>query len=205
MAINKLWNTGVEDNGTLLPLGAADRHWRVIQGPGIVNPQYAYVLTDQKSGIYFPTQDSRWIWANALGQGDPASAYVFQTEFYIELDLAKYWIQINGNWAADNFGQLTIDGVPLPPGSASGAISLPPGAPIENYNQLHPFSITQAHPRSTSHLRLNIGWHTLQVWVYNEGPETPDNPAALNLSALTITSNPVPFIPTSVPYRQRGV
>jgi hypothetical protein len=194
MVSNKLWNTGVDNHGTRLAPKSIDPHWRVIQGPGITNPQNVYVLANQRVGNYFGTSDSMWVWANPLGQGDTTSAYVFQTDFYIEVDLSQHWIEIKGNWGADNFGQFTIDRAPLPPGSGNGAISLPPGNIAANYQQTHEFSISQAHFLSLSRLRLNVGWHTLEVWVHNE--EAGDNnanvnPAGFNLSALQIDIHPV--------------
>jgi hypothetical protein len=47
-------------------------------------------------------------------------------------------------------------------------------------------------------------WHTLEVWVHNEGPAGDDdpkvNPAGFNLSALRIDIHPVRNIPTPVPH-----
>jgi hypothetical protein len=195
MASNKLWNTGVDNQGTPLPGKSVDPHWRLYRGPGITNPQPVYVLADQKAGTYFTTSDSKWIWADPSGRGDPSSAYVFQTEFYIEVDLANFWFQIAGKWGADNFGQFTIDLVPLPPGSGNGEVTLPPGNITANYTRAHDFSISQAHFGSLSHLHLNVGWHTLEVWIYNEGPPSAANPAGLNVSALGIAIHPAQHIP----------
>jgi hypothetical protein len=197
---NKLWNTGVDDNGILLPGKSIDPHWKLVRGPGVTHaPQNVYVLIDQKVGNYVTTSDSRWVWADPSGKGDPTSPYVFQTKFYLEIDLSEHWIQINGTWAADNFGELRIDGLLLPPGSGNGAIFLPPGDVVDNYQKAHDFSILQTHPFSLSHLRLDIGWHTFEVWVNNEDPSGPDNPAGLNVSALGIAINPVRHIPAVHP------
>jgi hypothetical protein len=206
MTSNKIWNTGVDLNGQQLKTGKVDPHWRVIQGPGITNPQSAYVVTDQRLGNYFQTTDSRWIWANSLGRGDTtgdtALPYVFQTEFLVEVDLSQHWIQINGKWGADNFGQFTIDRAPLPPGSGGGEISLLPGNVATNYRHTHDFSISQAHFLSLSHLRLSAGWHTFEVWVHNEGSagasDPSVNPAGFNLSALRIDINSVRRVPPGV-------
>ncbi|OAF05846.1 hypothetical protein AYJ54_02900 [Bradyrhizobium centrolobii] len=207
MVSNKIWNTGVNENGKqLVPNNLnppVDPHWLVIQGPGITNPQNVYVLTDQKAGNYFGTPDSRWVWADASGKGDTSAVYVFQTRFYVEVDLSQHWIQINGKWSADNFGQFTIDKNPLPPGSGDGAIFLPAGNIVSNYQQPHDFSISQAHFLSLSRLRLNVGWHTLEVWVHNEGALGDDdpmvNPAGFNLSAMSIEIHPVRKIPVLHP------
>lgn len=207
MASNKLWNTGVDDTGAQLVPYSVDPHWRLIQGPGITNPQNVYVLEDQRRGTYFTPLKSMWVGADPSGVADPSGPYVFQTEFYLELDPSQYWIEIKGEWGADNFGQFTTDGSPLPPGSGSGAISLPAGDILANYNQSHAFSISQAHLGSLSHLRLKVGWHTLEAWVYNYGPEFfqyPNgsldvNPAGFNVSALHIVPHPVQHFPTARP------
>ena len=170
------------------------------------------VQSRQIPGIYFATSDSRWVWAGAMGMAEYNSPYVFQTEFYLEVDLSQYWFEIRGKWGADNFGYFTIDQAPLPPGSGSGAISLPPGQVGTNFQGSppvgpmggtpHAFSISQAHLPSLSHLRLGIGWHTFEVWVYNEGDGSVDydavddttgapyNPAGFNVSAFGIDIHP---------------
>src|SRR5262249_4854808 len=110
MSANKLWNTGVDDHGTPLTGGSVDPHWRLITGPGVVNPQRVYVLSNQIAGTYFVTSDSRWVWADVLGTGDPSApaGYVFQTQFYLEVDPSQYWIEIKGKWGVDNYGYLMI-------------------------------------------------------------------------------------------------
>jgi len=200
---NKLWNTGVDETGTPLAVPTpttkyiVDPHWKLVKGPGIINPQPVYVLAHQTVGGYFATADSRWVWANPTGMGDPSSAYVFQTEFLLETNLT-HWIEITGKWGADNFGQFTINWAPLPPGASSGAVSLPAGPLPPNYTQAHTFSISQTHlvslvpglPPLLVGMPLSSGYHTLEVWVYNAGPEDATNPAGLNVSALSIAKHP---------------
>jgi len=194
MASNKLWNTGVDDQGNLVALGQRDPHWLLISGPVITQPRAAYVLSDQRLGNYFQTGDSLWIGADARGAAQSGSLYVYQTKFYVEID-SKHWIQINGMWGVDNYGQFTIDNAPLPPGSGGGEISLPMGLVGTNYTQPHAFSISESHFLSLSHLSLKIGWHTLEVWVYNEGLEpVPQNPSSFNVSAKIVVY-PVPSLP----------
>jgi hypothetical protein len=139
-----------------------------------------------------------WVWADPSGIGDPSAPYVFQTRFYLEVDLSRHWVEIKGKWGADNFGQLTIDGAALPPGSGSGEISLPSGDVATNYTQPHDFSISQAHAISQSQLQLKVGWHTLEVSVSNEGPAGVQNPAGLNMSALNMVIHSVAQCPTPV-------
>src|SRR5262245_27575298 len=97
MASNKIWNTGVDEQGARLLSKKVDPHWRLIQGPGVTNPQNVYVLSNQKAGNYFATQDSMWVWADPSGKGDTTSVYIFQTDFYVEVD-TQHWIEIKGKW-----------------------------------------------------------------------------------------------------------
>ena len=198
MARNKVWNTGVDDTGARVALGHRDPHWMVVQGPGILNPQRAVVLQDQRAGTYFPPMDSMWVWANGTGDADPSAPFIFEMDFYLELDLAQNWFEIKGAWCADNFGHFAIDNAPLPAGSGSGT-SLPAGNVSANYKQPHDFSIKQAHLLSTSHLVLKVGWHKLQVLISNEGPESNDNPAGFNISAIQFVAHAEPVIHPVLP------
>jgi hypothetical protein len=181
---NKLWHTGVDDQGNQLPPApkTQDPHWELVSGPMVTQPRPAYVLNDQRIGTYFQTGDSLWLGADPSGSADSSSPYIFQTKFYVEID-TKHWIQINGIWGVDNYGQFTIDNAPLPPGCGGGETSLLPGFVGTNYGQQHAFSISEVHPISLSRLQLKVGWHTLEVWVHNEGNPGQDNPSAFNVSA----------------------
>jgi len=195
---NLIWNTGVNDNGSLLNDGQKDRHWTVIAGPGISTPKFqyldkepypgspAFVLSDQRGGTYFERGDSKWIWVNPLGEDTnaPDQYFIFQTTFQKPADT---WVEIVGNWSADNYGYMRIDRTALPANSTSGTVTLPTGAVLSNYNDGHDFSISEAHPESQSLLQLEPGWHTFEVAVANAGTGSPlVNPAALNISGLKV-------------------
>jgi hypothetical protein len=188
---NKLWNTGVDLNGIPLPASSIDPNWKFIKGPGVGSlPQSVYVVAN--ANPYFQTLDSCWVWADPAGIGIVGLVYVFRTKFYLEVDLKHHWVQINGRWGADNYGQITFDAAHLPPGSFTGTIALPPGQLVSNYKQIHDFSIVQAHPGSPSPLNLKVGWHSLEVSVWNEGPNDPTghiNPTGFNVSALDIVKH----------------
>jgi hypothetical protein len=197
---NKLWNTGLSEIGNLVAPGQIDQNWTVWP-PGVPPPPVkltekpksgdpAFVLSDQRSqptGPYFLTTDSQWIWANADGAVDlenPNGSYVFQCPFDIESDPNSdiNWVEIVGTWGTDNYGRFRIDRTDLPAGSGGGDISLPSGGVVTNYRTKHSFSLML--------LQLEVGWHTLEVVVTNEGaPDSKTNPAALNISGLQIRLN----------------
>ena len=192
MPVNKIWNTGVDDNGTLLHRRSVDPHWKLIQGPNVgTTPQPVYVVDDQSSGgNYFTQTDSLWVWAEANAGAALNTLYVFQTEFLLDISFKTHWLQIAGQWGADNFGYLTIDSMPPPADAVTGEVTLPPGMVLSNFNQAHYFSISQAHRLSQSHWRLTEGRHTLEVSVFNEGKSANMNPAGFNLS-VSLIKNPI--------------
>jgi hypothetical protein len=195
----KLWNTGVDKNGHALPLSilqtpttpsvdSIDPHWSLIQWPANATPQSppnVYVLADQLSGTYFSTQDSRWVWASADGHGEVTDYYVFQTRFYLETDFSQHYANIEASWGTDNYGYITINNLPLPPLSASGAVSLPPGEVLSNFEQASHFSISNKQSNVFRPL-----WNTLEVHVFNEGTTPTQNPSGFNISAAGISLSP---------------
>jgi hypothetical protein len=183
---NKLWNTGVDGNGGLLPLSAVDPNWHLIQWPAGAKPQSppnVYVLADQLSQTYYSTPpDSRWVWASANGFGDVTGHYVFQTRFYLEFNFSKIYSTIEASWGADNYGHITVNTVQLPPLSTSGAVSLPSGQVFSNFTQANQFSISNR----TSNV-FHLGWNTLEVTVFNEGTTPKQNPAGFKIGGAGIS------------------
>jgi hypothetical protein len=206
-----LWSTGVDDHGNTLRDGSPDPHWWVVRGPGIdpLNPPHAVVLADQRIGTYFLTSTSKWIGVDAAATGDPSDYYVYRMKFLLELDFTQVWVRITGQWSADNYGEIRLDGHPLPAGAGGGETSLASlatGGSFLNYDQPHDFSITQQHfpaVASASHLQLNAGWHSLDFWVHNEGAAGASNPSGLNVFRMAIEINPVRQFPSPTGVAQR--
>lgn len=194
MPTNKLWNTGVDDQGKKLPPNSQDPHWYLVSAPPGVKKGPAVVVTAALATNYHSTTDSAWVGATADGRaigGSPAGPpYVFETKFSVDTD-SEHWIQIIGSWGVDNCGQITIDGGAFPPGSASGEISLSGGTVVlaTNFTQTHSFAISNLHPRW-----LSPGEHTLEVTLYDQGTAAVqhgvvDNPAAFNVNGAKILVN----------------
>jgi hypothetical protein len=179
---NKIFNTGVDDNGVPLPPDSLDPHWKLIQGPGVTTPD-VYVL-NQVPGSYFNSglfaMDSSWVWSDPKGLALVGQPYVFQQRFYLEFDSANLFAQISVRWGADNYGHVTVNG--SSPASWAGEISLPPGDVYDNYARPHDFSINNHY-----HAAFKVGrWNTLEIWVFNAGKQGKDNPSAFNVSGSGI-------------------
>src|SRR5215831_8427278 len=197
-----LWSTGVDGNGFPWKNSAPDPHWLVVSGPGITTPQQAVILGDQRSGTYFMTSTSKWIGVDAQATGDPSDYYVYRMKFLLELDFTQVWVRITGEWSVDNYGEIRLDGHPLPAGSGAGETSLASlatGGGYVNYGDEHHFSITQRHVPpipAQSHLDLKAGWHSLDFWVHNEGAAGKNNPCGLNVYRMNLEINPVRQFPS---------
>lgn len=200
MGTVNLWSTGVDANKNILTHPVPDPHWWIVRGPKITQPQQAVVLGDQRVGTYYQTSTSRWIGVDANGTGDPSDYYVYQMRFALELDFTKVWVRITGEWSVDNYGEIRLDGHPLPAGSGGGETSLAAGGGIQNYDWDHAFSVTQKHTPpipAQSHLDLKAGWHGLDFWVHNEGAAGKNNPCGLNVYRMALEINPVHEFPTA--------
>jgi hypothetical protein len=81
-------------------------------------------------------------------------------------------VTLGGAWGVDNDGTITVNGQ-TPTGT--GAFSLT-NATHDNYNVVHPFSITGG---------FVAGTNTLDIQVINA-----DGPAALNVTALKLSGTP---------------
>jgi hypothetical protein len=167
-----VWNTGVDFNAAPLPPGAPDQHWELVAGPGIGAPQPAVVVAEQHPGAaYFPSGDSMWIWQDVAGTGTPGSPYTFRLTFDL-LGLDSRSVSIAGGWGVDNDGTISLNGHP-PLGTGTFSLT---NAAHDNYNLVHPFSITGG---------FLAGTNTLDIQVTNA-----DGPAAMNVTGLTLRGTP---------------
>jgi hypothetical protein len=132
-----LFNTGVDNTGSLLALGSADTHWSVVAGPGITSPIPAVVITNQSpSGLYAQSPNSRWIWVNASAVGAFNSPYTFQSTFDLT-GLDPTTATISGSWGVDNEGQILLNGA-TPVGTGALSIAIDP----IGFQVLRSFTIT---------------------------------------------------------------
>jgi hypothetical protein len=181
--INKIFNTGVDDNGVPLLTSSHDKHWTLIQGPGITQPgdtKPVYVLKQAPLSYYFNPGYSNWVWSDSNGLALVDQPYVFQQKFFLEFDSANLFAQISVSWGADNWGFVTVN--MGSPASWAGEISLPQGDVRDNFARPHDFSINNHH-----HAAFVLGqWNTLEIWVFNADKQGKDNPSAFNVSGSGI-------------------
>jgi len=103
-----LYNTGVDAEGNPLPAnGATDGHYRANGSPPTTFYTVAYVWAE----------DARWISELPGGQYSapigPEGAYIPYTLSFSLDGLNPQTARITGSWAADNVGQLLLNGIPI--------------------------------------------------------------------------------------------
>jgi hypothetical protein len=163
-----VFNTGVDPNGAILPGGADDPHWQVVDGPGITAPRPAVVVTEPHPvGRYYTPTDSAWIWWNADGSGPINQEFTFRLEF--GLAAVNSTTRISGGWGCDNFGFIRLNNRPP---AGTGITSLT-GLAEANFDIMKFFTIVGP---------FQVGLNLLEVVVTDAG-----NPGGLNVSRLLLT------------------
>jgi hypothetical protein len=154
-----LHNTGVDDSGAQLAGGANDLHWNVA---GIGS---ASVLSPANTWGQWPfPSDAMWIAPYDLWQV-PYGTYTFTQTFDLTgLDPAT--AKISGQWAADQFGTISLNGNVI--------ASLGDG----NWTQLNSFE-------ATSHFVPGVNALSIEVLF-------PDGGDGLLVSGIQGTAEPVP-------------
>jgi len=113
-----LFNTGVDDQGNLLPAGAVDPHYRLVQSADAAFPgPNAYVVNDAwplaPSGPWLAHgPKSKWIAPQtSQASGHPPGNYVYRLTFMLT-NLDPETAVITGRWSSDNGGvDILINGV----------------------------------------------------------------------------------------------
>lgn len=153
--IPTLYNTGVDAAGSPLAPGAVDPHYKAynfttVGSPGSLVGQAELINNGyQFCGCYAQNPTSRWIWANATGNGDQAH---YNTMFRTTFDLTGYdltTVSINVSMAADNL----IAGVYL------NGLTL--GQSWPTYNPFYTFTIASG---------FTNGINTLDFYAQDQGP-----------------------------------
>lgn len=146
-----LFNTGVADNGTLLPAGAVDPHYQLIFSS---DPRYPGPDARVPSPIdtaWLPNgPDSQWIAPRPEYPSVQGGIYIYQTTFDLT-GLDPYTAVIVGQWATDNDAEIFLNGV------STGIIT-----PFVGFTQFYPFTIDSGFVE---------GVNTLE-FVVNNGPAT---------------------------------
>jgi hypothetical protein len=164
-----LYNTGVDSGGVPLDGGSIDPHWSIVDGPGIIPPTDAFVLSNPP-GSYAESPASGWIWVNPEGSGATGVPYTFRLSFDLTgFDAAT--ATISGSWGVDNNGSIDLNGSAA---VGAGELSLS-GGDVYNFTAFHDFSITGG---------FVAGINTLDFLAEDDG-----NPGALNVTNLVLTAS----------------
>ena len=168
-----VYNTGVDDSGAPLAPGADDTHWILVPTSDAVPPPPVVVTDQHPLGLYFTSADSMWIWANASGSAVVGTPYTYRLDF----DLTGFdpaTATISGAWGVDNIGKILLNGA-APVGTGTFALTTVSTA---TFNTAYSFSINGG---------FTAGVNSLEVEVTDAG-----NPAAFNVSGLTVVAAAVP-------------
>ena len=127
-----IFNTGVNDGGTVLPSGSIDPHYTLASSPNGSGPAAFVVIDGQFPFLpYFPGDpvwlpngaDSKWIGPVADGLtaiGGPPGDYTYETTFTLKPSEFGTF-QLTGQMASDNSSRIFLNGVDTGMG-ASGSI-----------------------------------------------------------------------------------
>jgi hypothetical protein len=178
ISISGLYNTGVNDAGTVLTPGAIDTHYVLSSGSPLSSGQATIV---PYTGTWVtPISGSNWIGPQthaAWLSSDPAGDYSYKLSFNLT-GLNPTTANIGGFWATDNNGVLSLNG---------HTISAMYGE--KGYDHLTQFSWTGSY--------FKEGINTLEFKVNNwNGNPINGNPSGLLVSGLQGTAAPVPLPPS---------
>jgi hypothetical protein len=145
LAAPPVFSTGVDDSGTLLPVGSVDPHYVITSVPAKSLPAHAAIIHP----TWVPnTASSQWI--NPTGDGMvwfDVGTYTYETTF----DLAGYdpdTLAITGNWASDNASKIYLNGV------YTGYVS--PSGPNNELGKMSPFSLAGGFTEGINTLRFDV-------------------------------------------------
>ena len=192
-----LFNTGVDNEGNLLPDGAIDPHYTIVTNPDSTNTEAFVHFTD-----VFPISTGHWLGATdfskwiaprtntgvASGTNTEQAAvgdYVYRTEFDLTgIDLPS--LEITGGWATDNVGMnIRVNG------RDTGIVN------NNQFGSLTSFLISQAN----TNVVFVDGINTLE-FVVNNG--APPGPTALRVEGLRGLAAP-PGTPPSITVQPQDV
>lgn len=108
-----LFNTGVADNGSLLPAGVTDPHY-VLQPGAPVSPPDIVLDQSQIPGVYVPNgPNSQWIGPNVNPlSNSPAGDYRYVVTFNMPAGADLSTAIIAGQWTSDNEAEIFLNGLP---------------------------------------------------------------------------------------------
>ncbi len=180
-AIPGLFDTGVGNDGAVLPGGSVDPHYALIASadPAYPGPN-AIVASLIPAGFWYANNTlSKWIAPTAdenypaLGTPHPAGAYTYRLSF----DLTGFDPQsaaISGSWGADNGGSIQLNG-------------LATGLPSPSYSPLRAFALSAG---------FVAGINTLD-FIVNNASAGGANPTGLRVEGLVGTAPVVGVLPAA--------
>jgi hypothetical protein len=176
ISISGLYDTGVNNAGTVLAAGALDMHYILSDSP---LGSYGITTVIPRAGSWIePPSGSNWIGPQAHSEGltsDPGGYYSYIFNFSLT-GLNPNTASISGKWATDNTGVLLLNGISM--STANG------------FGSLTSFMLTGPNFRD--------GNNTLEFKVYNipqGGYPGTGNPSGLLVSGLQGTASAVPLPP----------
>lgn len=169
-----LFNTGVDDNGALLPLGEVDPHYKLIEsadpaypGPDVLVPSGAPIppWVGDRAG-------SRWI-SPANGTSILPGNYIYQTTFVLTgFDIST--AVINGEWSVDDNGvEVRLNGEPTGVFNNSG------------FGGMAAFSITTGFIEGTN---------TLEFVVSNGGADANPHGVRIEMTGNVLAPGTAPIV-----------
>jgi len=175
--ITGLYNTGVDNSGTVLPNGAVDPHYSLVTVPG--GPSIPLVMTSASGFPVSPAgpwiaDDSLSAWISPSPISSPSGQYVYQTTFQSSQAGS---VTIGGYWAVDDF----LTGMSIN-GSSAGYQTI---GYQDTFTQWTAFTITA---------NVNAGTNTMDFGVVNYPAQT-----GLRLEFLPLGVMPTPSGPAPVP------
>jgi len=185
--VSGLYNTGVGNTGTALPIGTTDSHWD-LSYVGVPAGLPALAMTPHPAWVDHSTltPDARWIGPVDSANEDPqfpGTVFSYTLEFNIDPIVNLSLLGVEGSWASDNESQIWLNG-------AYTGISRPAGSFENNdgsYVDLLDFIVTSG---------FQYGTNTLTFIVPNDsipgGPPGFLNPTGLLVADLASVTVPEP-------------
>lgn len=172
---NVFYNTGVDNNGTLLAGGNSDPHYQ-LQAQGAISWSSAVAMDSAITwSQWVLPSEARWIYTAYLADSGARGWYVYQTQF----NLTGYdpsTAILSFNTALDQYGSIYLNGNAVASygdGNWNGNITYPG----RGLNQLNPLTINQYFVSGLNTLTFNIYF--------------PDGGDGLIVSGSSLTAAPV--------------
>jgi hypothetical protein len=204
-----LYGTGFTSGGAQVAAGSGDGNWILVSDPTVgdgcdtpcvalnVGNNFIPLVTDGSDTSFpFPnwlsdSSTSEWISprASETTDSDPWSAtvpYIYTETFTIPATLNASTAVIAGQWSADNYGNIFVNGNQVTAG-VDGAIPNNTG----EFATFTAFTLDGSATGTENAPSLHTGSNTLTFEVFNNNAGTPDV-TGLNVQIISATANAAP-------------